>query len=107
MLTPDDYKRWLRDCLTMGIPAITLDTSARILAIVCVLGNNEQIVMSPQCILDLEYLQERFHIKGGESPNPAIIQPLKKYIAELERADKLPKWAKTLFKERYGIKLYM
>ncbi len=107
MLTIDDYRRWLQDCLTMGIPAISTDTSARILAVVHTLGNNENIVMSPKCKADLEYIQKRFGIAGGEVPGSEIIEPLKEYIAELEKATEVPKWAERIFKERYGIKLYI
>lgn len=107
MMTIDDYKAWLRDCLTMGIPAISTDTSARILAVVCVLGNNEQMVMSPQCRAELEYIQNRFGIEGGETPKTEIIEPLKEHIAELEKATEVPDWAEKLFGERYGIKLYL
>ncbi len=107
MLTIEDYKNWLHDCLTIGIPALSLDTSARILACVCVLGNNENIVMSPQCKADLEYIQSRFGINGGEIPDSDIILPLKKYITEHEKAKEVPKWAEKIFKERYGIKLYI
>lgn len=107
MLTIDDYKRWLHDCLTIGMPAISLDTSARILAIVCVLGNNENMVMSPKCRADLEYIQKRFGIDGGETPDRDIIAPLKEYISELEKSKEVPQWADKIFKERYGIKLYI
>ena len=107
MLTIDDYKRWLHDCLTMEIPAISLDTCARILAIICVLGNNENIVMSPKCKADLEYIQKRFGIDGGETPDSEIVPPLKEYVSELEKAKEVPQWALKIFKDRYGIKLYI
>lgn len=107
MLTIDDYRRWMRDCLTIGIPAISADTSARILAVVCVLGNNENIVMSPKCRVELEYIQRRFNINGGEILDKEIVAPLKQYISELEKATEVPQWAEKIFKERYGIKLYI
>lgn len=107
MLTIDDYKRWLHNCLTIGIPALSLETSAKILACVCVLGNNENMVMSPKCRADLEYIQKRYGIDGGEIPDLEIISPLKEYITELEQATEVPEWAAKLFKGRYGIKLYI
>lgn len=107
MMTIDDYKAWLRDCLTIGIPALSLDTSARILAVVCVLGNNENMALSPKCRAELEYIQKRFGIDGGETPDSDIIDPLKQYISELEKATEVPKWAEKIFKERYGIKLFI
>lgn len=47
MMTIDDYKRWLESFRQIGIPAISIDTSARILAVVYSLGNNEQMVLCP------------------------------------------------------------
>lgn len=47
MMTIDDYKRWLESFRQIGIPAISTDTSARILAVVYSLGNNEQMVLCP------------------------------------------------------------
>lgn len=63
--------------------------------------------MSPKCRAELEYIQKRFHIDGGEVPDSEIIEPLKEYIAELEKATEVPKWAEKIFKDRYGIKLYL
>lgn len=106
MLSIDDYKRWLESFRQIGLPAISVDTSAKVLATVHSLGNNEQMVLSPQLRADLEYMQKVFGIDGGETPAPEIIEPLKHYIKEIENSDTVPEWAEKLFKERYGIKIY-
>ena len=107
MLTIDDYKKWLTSFEALGLPVISTDTSARILATVHSLGNNEQMALCPKLRADLEYIQRVYGIDGGEVPDPEIIQPIREYIAELEKATEVPKWAERLFKERYGIKLYI
>lgn len=105
-MTVDDYKRWLESFRQVGFPGISTDTSARILAVVHSLGNNERMVMSPKLRADLDYIQDVFHIKGGETPKPEIIGPLKSYISELEECDTVPMWAEKLFMDRYSIKIY-
>lgn len=106
MLTIDDYRRWLHDCLTMGIPALSLDTSAQILAVIHSLGNNEQMTHSPQFLAEVDYIRTRFHIDGGETPDSEIVPLIKEYIGLIEESDHVPRWAEKIFRERYGIKLY-
>lgn len=105
-MTIDDYKRWLESFRQIGFHAISVDTSAKILATVHSLGNNEQMVLCPQLRADLEYMRKVFGIDGGETPKAEIIEPLKRYIREIEDSDTIPEWADKLFKERYGIKIY-
>lgn len=107
MLTIDDYKRWLASFEALGLPAISLDTCARVLAVTCVLGNNEYMVLNKKFRAEVEYMQRRFGIDGGETPKPEIVKPLRRYMRELEQAKELPKWAEQLFKERYDMKLYL
>ena len=97
--------------LNAGLSIVSLDTAARILAVVYVHGNNEFMVHSPKFNTEREYIQKRFHIQGGEIPDPEIIPVLKGYIKELEEYEKLhpiekyPAWAKDLFIQRYNFKL--
>lgn len=97
--------------LNCGLPIISTDTSARILAVVYVHGNNEFMVHSPKFNVEREYIQKRFGIEGGVSPDAKIIPLIKQYIRELENFEKenpdtrYPKWAKELFKQRYGFEL--
>lgn len=106
MMTIDDYKRWLESFRQMGLPAISTDTSARILATVHSLGSNEQMALCPKLRADLYYIKAVFHIDGGEVPAVEIIEPIKRYIDEIESSEAVPQWAEKLFKERYGIKIY-
>lgn len=106
MMTIDDYKRWLESFRQLGLPAIGTDTSARILAVVHSLGNNEQMALCPKLRADLRYIQDVFGIDGGEIPKAEIVGPLREYINEIENSDTVPEWAEKLFKERYGIEIY-
>lgn len=109
-------------CLSLGIPAISLDTSARIMAVIYVHGENEGLVANHHFNSDRQYIQERFGLQGGETPDPDFVEALQHYVKELkafeaahsdeyrERAGSLysqpkPQWAHDLFRSRYGIKL--
>lgn len=111
---------WNMTCLAAGIPAITLDTCARLMAVLYVHGNNEYMTHCPALLADLRYIQKRFRIHGTGRPDPEFAETLKYYIAELEEyedANKgessgaglfsrhIPQWAIKLFNDRYGIKL--
>lgn len=60
---------WDEACLSTGIPAISIDTSARILAVVYVHGNNEAFVCNKTFLADVRYIQKRF----GNYPVPVIL----------------------------------
>ncbi len=107
MLTIEDYKQWLASFEALGLPAISTDTCAMILAVTCVLGNNEFMACNQKYQADVAYIRKRFRINGGEIPDPEIVKPLKYYIGLLETATQLPQWAEKLFKERYGMKIYL
>ncbi len=106
-LSIDDYRKTLATFEAAGLPAISKDTSARILAVTCVLGNNEFMVLNQKFQADIGYICRRFHIEGGESPSKEIVAPLRQYVRELEQAKELPKWAEKLFKERYDMQIYL
>ena len=110
----------INTCLSAGIPWMTTDTSARVFAVLYVHGNNEYMTHCVPFLQDCWYIQRRFNILGGESPNPDFSSLLQEYIKDLEdyeEANKgerttsgvferhIPEWAKTLFMGRYGIKL--
>ncbi len=107
MLTIDDYRKTIATFEAASLPFLSTDTSARILAVTCVLGNNEFMVMNQKYQADIDYICRKFHIGGGESPSIAIVAPLRQYIKELEQAKELPEWAERLFKERYDMKIYL
>ena len=106
---------WLEACEQMGIPAITTDTSAKIMAIVYVHGGGEEeMVLNQKFVNDVQYIQRRFHIQGGEVPDAEFVGTMQGYVKELEaymkdkRYDEtaIPDWAHRLMKDRYGMKLH-
>lgn len=99
------YREWLDAFESIGHKVIDPDTSARILAVVCVWGNNEFIVYNRRAVEDIRHIQRTYHIQGGETPDKEIVPLIRKYVKELESQKTIPEWAKNLFKERYDIKL--
>lgn len=126
---------WLEACESIGIPAITLDTSARLMAIVYVHGGGEEeMVLNRKFTNDVQYIQRRFHLQGGERPDETFVVTMKHYVRELERYMKerehtvtpqpadaapqtsavshqpsdssIPDWAHRLMRDRYGMKLH-
>lgn len=97
--------------LSAGLPIISTDTSARVLAVTYVHGNNEFMCSSPKFKVEIGYIQKRFHIKGSECPDLKIVKLIQHYVMELEQFEKenpkkkYPDWALALFKQRYGFKL--
>lgn len=113
-------QKMIDTCMSAGIPWMSIDTCARIFAILYVHGNNEYMTHSEPFLQDCKYIQERFNILGGESPNADFAFLLQEYIKELEDYEEsykgertssglferhIPEWAKMLFMDRYGIKL--
>ena len=109
------YRDWLNAFHSVDIPAITSDTCARIMAIVNVHGGGEEdMVLSPKITNDVQYIQQRFHIQGGEIPDRDFARLMRHYVRELEDYMKrhphdktsIPEWAHKLLQDRYGIKLH-
>lgn len=113
-------QKMINTCVSSGIPWMTTDTSARVFALLYVHGNNEYMTHCKAFLQDCKYIQERFNVLGGLSPNLDFTLLLQKYIKELEDYEDthkeetttsgvferhIPEWAKTLFMERYGVKL--
>lgn len=110
---------WNMTCLAAGIPAITSDTCARLMAVLYVHGNNELMTHHKGFLADVRYIQLRYHLHGGGTPDADFVELLKEYVSELENADNkpidsdsdalfhrnIPSWAKELYNRRYGIKL--
>lgn len=107
------YSKMLATALGAGLPIIISDTAARIMSVLYVYGNNEAYAMSPKLKCDLQYISNRFHIRGGDIPDAQFVDDLNYYIGELKeyeanrrKSDKrFPEWAYWLFQNRYGIKL--
>lgn len=100
------YMGMLNDALTVGLPIISTDTAARLMAITYVYGGgNETLVLSPKFQCDRKYIQERFGIQGGEIPDADFASTLRSYVKELENSKVCPQWVHDLMKRRYNIKL--
>lgn len=80
-----------------------------IMAIVCVFGNNEGFTYSPRFQCDRIYIQETYHIDGGDVPNEEFAYLLRTYVARCEAvkddSDKFFQECAKMIKERYGFTL--
>lgn len=98
----------LNDALTVGLPIISTDTAARLMAIAYVYGGgNETLVLSPKFQCDCKYIQKKFGIQGGEVPDAKIATFLQTYVKELENSKECPQWVNDLMNKRYNIKLHV
>lgn len=112
------HRDWLAACEAAGIPAITRDTSARLMAIIYVHGGGEEeMVLNQKFTQDVQYIQRRFHIEGGEQPDADFtgllqhyVRELEDYVSECQRTNvtdtQIPQWAHRLLRDRYGMKLH-
>lgn len=114
------YRRWLESCRQAGIPAITTDTAARLMAVIYEYGNNEGFVYNQRFLADKDYIQDRFGLKEMGTPEPLFAKLLKAYIKELQDYQEVhqrdskdekhlyralaPDWVPQLLKDRYDIK---
>lgn len=91
----------------VGIPALSIDTCARIMAVLMVHGNNEAFTHNTHFLADVEYIQEKYQLYGSGVPPMEFAQLLRKYVRELENveADDKPEWVKKLFGGMYDINL--
>lgn len=102
------YMGMLNDALAVGLPIISTDTAARLMAITYVYGGgNETLILSPKFQCDCKYIQKKFGIQGGEIPDADFASVLKGYVKELENSKECPQWVHDLMKRRYNIKLYV
>lgn len=102
------YMGMLNDALTVGLPIISTDTAARLMAITYVYGGgNETLVLSPKFQCDRKYIQKRFGIQGGEIPDAEFASTLRSYVKELENSKVCPQWVHDIMNRRYNIKLYV
>ena len=100
------YMGILNDALTVGLPIISTDTAARLMAITYVYGGgNEALVLSPKFQCDCKYIQKKFGIQGGEVPDAKFATFLQTYVKELENSKECPQWVRDLMNRRYNIKL--
>lgn len=105
------YLATLRTADVVGMAVVKKDDLARMLAIVYNEDGNEQFAYSYKLRAEMQFAQEKYHIKGGETPDPRFTLLLQRYIREIEVYQEqhkggYPDWAVKLMKDRYGIKLY-
>lgn len=98
-------KIWNDTCLAAGIPALSFDLCARIMAVLYVLGNDERMVYTPNFVSDIEYARKRYGLTGGETPDAYFVEAFKEYASELEGSEEIPEWAYVMMERRYGIKV--
>ena len=96
--------------LQMGIPIVNKETCAMICAALYVHGNNENFTHNHRLVCELQYAQERFNIKGGETvTDPDFKTALNYYIDLMElnyrRDHTVPDFINDTFKDRYGFYL--
>lgn len=105
------YLATLRTADAVGMAVVKKDDLARAMAIIYNEGGNEQFTYSYKLMAEMQFAQEKYHIRGGETPDPRFTLLLQRYIREIEVYQEqhkggYPDWAVTLMKDRYGIKLY-
>lgn len=97
---------WLEACQSAGIPAVTTDTAARVLAVLYVFGGeHEEMTLNVKFTQEVKYIQRRFRIEGGEVPDKDFAHLLRHYVRQLEQQSEPPQWAVSLYRDRYGIKV--
>lgn len=110
------YEQMMKSALMAGLPVISKDTAARILAAIYVYGGeNEEVVSSMRLRVDLNYISDRFGIRGCGTLPADMYAILRKYVEELEdyvrshKSDSLygdrPEWVEELFLRRYGFEI--
>ena len=107
----EDFRKTMyQACLKADIPILSRDTAAKILSVVYLQGGDERIVLSPKIKAEIEYIQDRFDIHGGETMDAELHRKTKAYVRELEEYVKAnndwPQWVYDFIQERYGFKLY-
>lgn len=105
------YLATLRTADAVGMAVVKKDDLARVMAIIYNEGGNEQFTHSYKLMAEMQFAQEKYHIRGGEAPDPRFVLLLQRYNREIEIYQEqhkggYPDRAVTLMKNRYGIKLY-
>lgn len=75
------------------------------MAILMHYGNNEALVLSANFRADYKYIKIRYHLRGGEVPDPEFAEAFKLVEKELRDLDRPPEWAVKLMMEMYNIKI--
>lgn len=102
----DLRRQWNNSCLNAGLPSLSLDTSARIMAVLLHYGNNEAMVLCDKFRADCEYVQKKYRITGGGVPDTEFVCRLKQYDNDLHSCTTPPLWAKQMMKEMSSIDIF-
>lgn len=106
----DFYLSTLRTARMCGMSVIPMWKCALLMAIVQVFGNNEGFTLSPKFQCDRIFIQETYHLDGGEVPGQDFAEELRHYVAKCEavndKEDAFFKECYKLIKERYDFDLY-
>lgn len=107
----DFYLATLRTARSVGMAVIPQWKCALLMAIVYVFGNNEGFTLSQKFQCDRIYIQETYHIDGGEIPDEEFAYLLKLYVSKCEavkdKEDDFFKECAKLIKERYEFQLFV
>jgi hypothetical protein len=94
--------------LAVGLPIVNRETCAIICAMLLVWGNHEMFTHHHRLVCELRYAQKRFHVEGGESPDPEFSAILQSYVSQLQivqdRESRVPDHIDNMFQERYGFR---
>ena len=105
--SPEYKQRWAmyEAALQTGLPIVSSETCAIICAMLKVWGNHEMFTHHHRLVCELRYAQKRFHVEGGETPDPEFAKLLQYYVGKLElvqqRENRVPDHIDLLFQERY------
>ena len=120
METNSFREAWNETCLRAGLSSLSLDTAARISAVLHVeSGCTTAVTFSPKLRADLKYIKMRFGLYGGGHPDHAFVRRFRHYVKEIEAHQKLnrgntslskeeqawPEWARTLYLDAYNVNL--
>lgn len=120
MKTNSFREAWNEACLQCGLSAVSLDTAARIMAVLHVeSGCTTAVTHSPKLRADLKYIQRRFGIEGGGHPDHAFVRRFSHYVHEIEAHQRQskgrtaltlaeqawPEWARQLYMDHYNVNL--
>jgi hypothetical protein len=87
----------------VGHSMLNADYAAQLLAYLYIYGGgNEAVVYNTRLNSDIAIAQEKFKIKGGETPDINGVKLIKKYVKELTENENVD-WLKKI-RENYGIK---
>lgn len=107
----DFYLATLRTSRSVGMAVIPKWKCAWLMAIVYVFGNNEGFTLSPKFQCDRIYIQETYHIDGGEVPDADFAELLKQYVKKCEavkdKEDPFFKECAALINQRYNFKIFV